>query len=190
MASVPLLWLGSLFGTALRPWGAALSTIINAIFGFVYIYTRRYDQAIKQFVKTLDLDPNSAPAHGGLGWAYRCKLLHQPAIAASRKAVEFWPGTSPLSWLGEAYAAAGSRDEALKILDQLFELSKQRYVTPYGVARIHATLGNKEEALHWLDAAYRQRAEWMVLPKVDPCFDDQRPDQRFQDLLRRMNFPA
>ena len=48
----------------------------------------------------------------------------------------------------------GAETEALKVLDQLFELSKQRYVTPYGVARIHATLGNKEEALHWLDAAY------------------------------------
>jgi len=163
--------------------------LTNAFLGYIYLHARRYDQAIEQFVRTLKLDLNSAFAHGGLGWAHRCKSLHEPAIAALRRAVEPWHGPSPLSWLGEAYAAAGCRDEALKVLDQLFELSKQRYVTPYGVARIHATLGNKEEALHWLDAAYRQRAEWMVLLKVDPCLDDLRPDPRFQDLMRRMNFP-
>ena len=125
----------------------------------------------------------------GLGGHIVASRCNEPAIAALRRAVEPWHGPSPLSWLGEAYAAAGCRDEALKVLEQLFELSKQRYVTPYGVARIHATLGNKEEALHWLDAAYRQRAEWMVLLKVDPCLDDLRPDPRFQDLMRRMNFP-
>ena len=162
----------------------------NAFLGYIYLYGRRYDQAIEQFVKTIELDPDSAFAHGGLGWAYRCKSLHEPAVAAARKAVELWHGPSPVSWLGEAYAAAGRRDEAHKILEQLHELSKQRYVTPYGVARIYATLGKKEEALHWLEAAYHERAEWMVLLKVDPCLDDLRSDPRFQDLLRRMNFPS
>ena len=164
--------------------------LTNAFLGYIYLYARRYDQAIEQFVKTIELDPNSAFAHGGLGWAYRCKSMHEPAIAAWEKAVELWHGPSPLSWFGEAYAAAGRRDEAHKILEQLFELAKQRYVTPYGVARIYAALGMKEEALHWLETAYRQRAEWMVLLKVDPCLDDLRPDPRFEDLMRRMNFPA
>ncbi len=164
--------------------------LTNAFLGYIYLYARRYDQAIEQFMKTLELDPDSAFAHGGLGWAYRCKSLHEPAVAAARKAVELWHGPSPVSWLGEAYAAAGRRGEAHKILEQLHELSKQRYVTPYGVARIYAALGQKEDALHWLETAYRQRAEWMVLLKVDPCLDDLRPYPRFVDLMRRMNFPA
>ncbi len=167
-----------------------LSSLANALLGYIYLYARRYDQAIEQFVKTLELDPDSAFAQCGLGWAYRCKSLHEPAIAALRKSIELWHGPSPLSWFGEAYAAAGHRDEAHKILEQLFELAKQRYVTPYGVARIYAALDEREEALHWLETAYRQRAEWMVLLKVDPCLDDLRPDPRFQDVLRRMNFPA
>jgi TolB-like protein/Tfp pilus assembly protein PilF len=165
------------------------SSLANALLGYIYLYARRYVQAIEQFVKTTELDPNSAFAHGGLGWAYRCKSMHEPAIAAGQKAVELWHGPSPLAWFGEAYAAAGRRDEAHKILEQLFELAKQRYVTPYGVARIYAALGMKEEALHWLETAYRQRAEWMVLLKVDPCLDDLRPDPRFKELLVRMNFP-
>jgi predicted nucleic acid-binding protein len=92
--------------------------------------------------------------------------------------------------LGEVYAAAGYEDEALKILEQLQELSKQRYVTPYVVARIYNTLGRKDEVFHWLETAYRERAEWMALLKVDPCWDDLRSEPRFEDLMRRMNFPA
>ena len=167
-----------------------LLSLTNAFLGYIYLYARRYDQAIGQFLKTIELDANSAVGHGGLGWAYRCKSLHEPAIASLRRSVELWQGPSPLSWLGEAYAAAGRRDEAHKVLEQLHELSKHRYVTPYGVARIYAALGENEESLRWLETAYRQRAEWMVLLKVDPGLDDLRPDPRFQDLMRRMNFPA
>jgi tetratricopeptide (TPR) repeat protein len=95
-----------------------------------------------------------------------------------------------LAWLGEAYAAAGCRDEARKILDQLNHLSKERYVTPYGIARVYATLGQNREALRSLEIAYRDHADWTVLLKVDPCFDVLRPDPRFKDLMRRMNFPG
>jgi tetratricopeptide (TPR) repeat protein len=125
-----------------------------------------------------------------LGFAYRCKSLYDAAIVEFRKGIELWPGSTLVAWLGEAYAAAGARDDAQKTLERLFELAKERYVTPYGVARIYNTLGKKEEALHWLETAYQQQAEWMVLLKVDPCFDDLRPDPRFIDLMRRMNFPV
>lgn len=58
------------------------------------------------------------------------------------------------------------------------------------MGRIYATLGQMDEALSWLGTACQQRAEWMVLLKVDPCLDDLRPDPRFQNLMRRMDFPA
>jgi TolB-like protein/Tfp pilus assembly protein PilF len=167
-----------------------LLSVPNAFLGFVYFYARRYDQAIDQCQKTLELDSNSGPAQAFLGWAYSRKSLHEAAIPVLRKACDLWPGSTPIGMLGEAYAAAGRRDEALKVLEQLDQLSKQRYVTPYVVSRIYATLGQKDEAFHWLETAYRQQAEWMVLLKVNPCFDDLRPDARFQDLLRRMNFPS
>jgi TolB-like protein/Flp pilus assembly protein TadD len=165
-----------------------LSSLFNAVLGFVYLYAHRYDRAIEQFLKTLELDPASGPAQGGLGWAYCCNADYEPAIAAYRKAIPLWPGSTCIAGLGEAYAAAGYREEAHKTLDHLSQLSRERYVTPWGVARIYAALGEPEEALRWLETGYQQRAEWMVLLKVDPCFDVLRSDPRFQDLMRRMNF--
>jgi TolB-like protein/Tfp pilus assembly protein PilF len=165
------------------------SSIFNAFLAIIYLYARRYDQAIEQCQKALELDPNLASAWGFLGWAQSCKLRHEDAIASLRKTCQIWPGASPIAWLGEAYAAAGYRDEAHKVLRQLEELSKQLYVTPYGRARIYAALGETDETFKWLETAYQQRANWMVLLKIDPCFDNLRSDPHFQDLMRRMNFP-
>jgi hypothetical protein len=77
---------------------------------------------------------------------------------------------------------------ARNILVQLQQLSKQRYVTPCLVAQIYAALGETDAALRWLEIAYRERAAWMIILKVDPRFDGLRSEPRFEDLVRRMNF--
>jgi TolB-like protein/Tfp pilus assembly protein PilF len=167
-----------------------LSSITNSMVGWVYFHGRRYDQAIEQLQKTLELDPRSGISWAFLGWVQSCKSLHKSAITSLRKSCEIYPGSGPIAWLGQVYATAGYRREALKILEQLQELSKQQYVSPYGMGRIYAALGQTEDTFHWLETAYEQRANWMVYLKVDPVFDDLRSDQRFQDLMRRMNFAS
>ena len=166
-----------------------LAVSLNLL-GYNALYSRRWDQAIDQFIKILEVEPEDGPALCGLGWGYSSKGQHELAIAVLQRGVNFWPGTSPLTLLGEAYALAGQRDDAQKVLEQLFAQSKEWYVTPYGVARIYNALGEKDEALHWLETSYRQQAEWLLLLKVDSRFDDLRSHPRFQDLMRRMNFPA
>jgi TolB-like protein len=166
------------------------SSAIHFAAGFGSWLARRYDLSIEQQKRAIELDAGVAQAHCGLGYAYLCKSMHDPAIAAFQRAVDLSQRASfYLACLGEAYAAAGYRDEAQKILDQLSELSKQQYVTPYLVCRIYAALGKEDEAFHWLETAYRERAAWIACLKTDPRLDGLRPDPRFQDLLRRMNFP-
>jgi len=159
------------------------------LLGYNALYSRRWDQAITEFTNILEVDPKDGPALCGLGWGYSSKGLHEVAIAAFRKGVNFWPGTSPITLLAEAYALAGHSDDAHKVLEQLFALSKEQYLTPYGVARIYNALGQKDEALHWLETSYRQQSEWLLLLKVDARFDNLRSEPRFEDLMRRINFP-
>ena len=163
--------------------------ITSAVLGLLYIYGRRYDQAIAQSQKTLELVPNSGVARVCLAWAQSCQSLHESGIVSWREACEHWPGAGPTAFLAQAYAAAGYRDEAQKILEQLQELSKKQYVTPYGIARIYAALGRADDAFEWLETGYQQRANWMILLKVDPGFDSMRSHPRFQNLMLRMNFP-
>ena len=92
-----------------------------------------------------------------------------------------------LSWLGHAYAMAGRRADAQKVVERLNELSKQKYVPAWGSAAIYAGLGEKDKAFERLEKAYDERSLAPAGIKVNPVFDPLRSDPRFQDLLRRMN---
>ncbi len=67
--------------------------------------------------------------------------------------------------------------------------SKLTYVLPMHIAALYAHAGRKDRALDWLEKAYQERDPLMVYLNVEPTWDSLRSDPRFQDLLRRMNFP-
>src|SRR3989442_4954234 len=105
------------------------------------------------------MDPHRATTHGVLGLEYQNKAMHAPAIAATRKAVELSSGATFLTaMLGVVQAAAGDRDEAEEGFAQVQEISKQKYVTPYAMARLCAGLGQSDEDPRWLGTGYPERA--------------------------------
>ena len=162
-------------------------SLVHFGMAFVYWCGGRYDQAIEECHEALELDPNSPQAHVWLGLCYVARLMWEPAIAALHKAVEISRRTPvAVACLGEAYAAAGFTDEARNLL---LELTGKAHVTAYFVSRIHAALGESNKAIDWLEIAYKQHGEWMVLLKIDPRFNSLQDGPRFQDLMRRMNFP-
>jgi tetratricopeptide (TPR) repeat protein len=85
---------------------------------------------------------------------------------------------------------AGKRQDAQAMLDKVQTYSEHDYVAPYFLAIIYAGLGQKDQALDCLEAAYRTHDGWLGFLKVDPALDPLRSDPRFQDLLRRMKFPS
>ena len=89
--------------------------------------------------------------------------------------------------LGHAYAVSGKRAEAHKVLAELKDLSKRRYVAPFDIALVYVGLGDKAQALEWLQRAYEDHSFRLTWIKVDPRLDSLRGEPRFQDLLRRMN---
>ena len=88
--------------------------------------------------------------------------------------------------LGYVYGLAGRKDDALKILNEVMEQTKQRYVSPYAIAIVHIGLGNKDQAFRWLEKACEEHSTTMVWLRVDAMLDSLRFDPRYTELLKKM----
>ncbi|PYJ75077.1 MAG: hypothetical protein DME77_10155 [Verrucomicrobia bacterium] len=163
-----------------------LSLIINTDLGQDFFYARRYDEAIVQLHKTIEMDPRFYFAHWALGTALQLKGQLSDAVAEYSKAVELNDDPSVLALLGQAYARAGQRDEAQKILVRLSEQAKSRYVQAYSFALMYLALGDKERAIDEMERAYRERDANVAQIKVDPMLDDLRGNQRFEALANHI----
>ena len=166
------------------------SLSISAQRGFLLENARRYDEAIEQLRNVIAMDPNHYQAHWFLGHTYALNKQFEQAIAASQKAVDVSqraPGA--LGMLGMVYALAGQKNEANKILNELLEMNKRRYVTPAALANLYIGLDNKDQAFFWLEKAFQERSNYLAYLKVFPILDPLRSDPRFADLVRRVGLP-
>ena len=149
------------------------------------------EQSAEQCEKGLDLHPDFWPLHTLLGEIYLRQGKHDLALESLERGVEISRHhPHALAVLGSTYALSGRRPESLKVLAELKELSQRRYLSPANIARVYASLGENEQALTWLEKAYTERSSWMTRIHLwGPELGNLRADARFQDLLRRMNFP-
>jgi TolB-like protein len=168
-----------------------LSLIISKELGTALLFAGRYDEAIMQQRKVLEMDENFAAAHFDLGWCHLMKGMYDESIVEFQKARAIRKDSVfELSGLASAFAKAGNRQEARKILQQLTERKQREYVDPYFLALIYAALGEKEDAFANLEEAYKERSDNLPLLKVSPAYDDEfQSDPRFQDLLLRLGLP-
>ena len=160
----------------------------NQDLGTAYYALRQYDQAIGQYHKTLQMDPNFGVCHAFLGMAYAAKGMHTQAIAEGEKAIAL-AGERPilLGMLGHSLASAGRRDDASKVLEKLILRSRQTYVAPLSMALIYAGLGQKDRALELLEEGCAEHDPWLVqFLRNYHQFDELRPDSRFAGLMRRI----
>jgi TolB-like protein/DNA-binding winged helix-turn-helix (wHTH) protein/Tfp pilus assembly protein PilF len=163
------------------------SLAISAQRGFLLENARRYGEAIEQLRAVIAMDPNHYQAYWTLGHTYAANKQLDEAIVAAEKAVglsERAPGA--LGMLGLAYGLAGRKAEATKILNELLELSKTRYVTPAAFVNVYIGLGDKDQVFVWLEKAYAERSNYIAYLKVFPMLDSIRSDRRFGNLVGRV----
>ncbi len=157
--------------------------------GTIDFIARRPDLAIARYQEALKLDPGFAVGHYGLGRAYQQTGDHARAVAEIEEAARLAPGLpTAQAALAHAYALAGRRSEARRMVARLERLSKERYVTPVGIALVHLALGDRRRALVWLEQGCEARDHYLVDLKTDPAYDGLRGDSRFQAMLRRVGF--
>jgi tetratricopeptide (TPR) repeat protein len=164
-----------------------VSLITNTEAGWIQYLRRQYDEAIDQYLVTLELDPNFYLGYWGLGLAYEAKFMFDEAISAFEKSRALSRGMRRVvGALGHCLALRGEKAESHQLLDELKKLSRRRYSSPCEAAVIYAGLGDNQRAMKWLEAAHADSDPWLVHLKVDPRFDGLRSEPRFIGLLEEV----
>jgi TolB-like protein/DNA-binding winged helix-turn-helix (wHTH) protein/Tfp pilus assembly protein PilF len=168
-----------------------LSLQVNADVGFQLYYAGRYDEALESLRKTLEMGPKFPIAHLWLGRALQQKGMYNEALEhyrATDATLPDWPVT--LASIGYVQGLTGQKTEAIAMLRRMNALSSRKYVTPYAVALIYASIHDNDAAIEWLENAYNDRANWLVWLGRDPRWEPAlRNDPRFQDLIHRVGLP-
>jgi TolB-like protein/Tfp pilus assembly protein PilF len=151
-----------------------------------YNRMRQYDQAIAEAQEALELDPKFVLAYGQMGLAYTQKGMHKKALEVLHKG-KGHPSVRGL--IGYAYARAEQSAEARQVLEELKGLAERRFGCAFGIARIHAALGEKDEAFKWLQTARDERDPRVIWLKVDPTLENLHSDPRFAQILKDMGLP-
>jgi TolB-like protein/Tfp pilus assembly protein PilF len=154
----------------------------NSWLAALFFLARRYDEAIEQANKVLALEPDYPDAHLWLGYSYAKKGMYEEAAKAMIVLEVGWFD----AWI---LALAGRSAEARREAEQIPGALSGTSSNPYFHAVALGELSEKERALNLLEQAYQMRDPLMSVLKIDPRIDALREEPRFQELLRRMNFP-
>lgn len=163
-----------------------LSPIVLYRTGRVYFHGRQYDQAEEYFARIVELNPADPLGIYGLGLVNAARgRFDEAARYLDRQDLQ--RGFDAAA----AHAGAGRTAVARRMLADRLKRGQtdNGYVRAGWVAETYAALGDRDEAFRWLDRAYAERDAWLALLKIWPAYDSLRTDPRFDDLLRRMNFP-
>lgn len=158
-------------------------------FGLILHRARRYAESIAQCRKALALDPHCVNALWFMALSLEQIGNLAEAIENLEQVVNLTRASHFKALLGRAYAIAGQKGKAVAILEELRDLARQRYVSPFDIAVVHAGLGDRDAAFECLEDAYQQRV-FRIIELTLPMFDDLRSDRRWVDLVQRVGlFP-
>jgi tetratricopeptide (TPR) repeat protein len=164
-----------------------LSLMINNDLAFALWAARRFDDAIDQYRRTLELDANFAESRRELGLLYAHRGEIDASVDELNKAVVLARDPESFAYLGYGLAVASRRDEAERILTELDLLSKVRYVSPVTYAVVHTGLEAFDAAFMALDRACEDRSPSVIFVSAWPLFDRLRSDRRYDTLMRRLS---
>jgi serine/threonine-protein kinase len=166
-----------------------LSLVVDMGLGGLYIYARRFDEAIAHFEKTRELHPEAFQPDSNLAYIYEIKGMNDEAVASFLNSRTLAGDTAErIAALKAAYAASGWKGYLQRRVDEMKGHAKQkRYISPFSVALLYAQMGDKDQALAWLEKTYEERNYRLLFLKIDARLDSLRSEPRFLDLVKRVD---
>ncbi len=154
---------------------------------WILFQSRRYDEAMQELRSVLAVRPDDSAALWFLGFVLIANNQPNEAIPVLEKTFSVSGHSSAvIGVLIRAYAHAGRRADALRLLAELKKRKQAGYVPAAAFVNAYLGLGDKEEAFAWLEQGYKEHSNILQWLKVHPYFDPLRDDPRFKDLVHRV----
>ena len=166
-----------------------LSPAFNLVAGGLLQDAHRYDEAAEKLQKSIELDPNYQGAHLALGQNYEFRGMCKEFVAETARSLQLDGKTEQAEAIQRGFTEGGCRGATERDLGALKKLAQKEYVDPDQLALDYLRLGDKDHAIEWLERGFKEKSQGASYLKMDPTWDPLRSDPRFQDIIRRMNFP-
>jgi eukaryotic-like serine/threonine-protein kinase len=166
-----------------------LSLLINTSVARQLYFSRQYAGAIEQLQKTLQMDQTFVPAQHAIEAAYAQNGMYKDAVAERQKVLTLSGNPDLAAAIGADYSQSGYSGVMQSWLEGLKEVSKRQYISAYNIGEIYARMGEKTQALLWLEQALNQRDSKLTSIKVEPAFDQMRSDPQFQHIAQSVGMP-
>jgi TolB-like protein/DNA-binding winged helix-turn-helix (wHTH) protein/Tfp pilus assembly protein PilF len=165
------------------------SRMINTNVGTMLYWDRQYDEAIEEYDKVLNLEDDFWYAYWMRGMAYDEKKQYRKSAADHRRAIQHYPGNSPLlvASLARSLALSGDQKSARRQLNEVNQPSKYSSLPHYHIGIAHAALGEKDVAFRYLLESCSAHEMWASFIQIDPKMNTLRNDRRYTELRRRLS---
>jgi eukaryotic-like serine/threonine-protein kinase len=170
-----------------------LSLTDVSVGAWILEYAGHHQEAVARGKAVVQMDPNIAFTQFNLGLVYMDVGELDKAAEQFRTAIQMYPAFGKFkAHLAFVLARSGDKQQARKLLDELLQ---SRNIVSFDVGLVMAGLGEQEQAIDWVEKAYRERSNEMIFLRVlatssryERPFYFLRSNPRFKDLLRKMNF--
>ena len=163
------------------------SSVMGMGVGIDLLYLERFHDAIAQFERAAEKDPSFAAFHFWKAWAHEALGELDQAVNEARKAKEMLGSqNNPKLNLASISARAGRRDEAVKLLQEVLSDPSRGHISPTFVAMVKFELGEREEAVSWLERAYREHDGILLYFRRFPWLAKFRSDPHWLEIERKM----
>ena len=166
-----------------------MNALFRVLYGIVLVHLRRYDDALAQFREAEKLGANNFVMHDGFQNIYHGKGLFEDSFGQQKLWYSALGDEEVVSALERGHAAGGYRGGLREAADTLVVRAKTQFVGCDTIFVLYSMAGETDEAIKWLERGLRSYTPMMFYTSRFPLFDEIRDDQRFQDILDRMNFP-
>jgi len=160
-----------------------LSLILNLVTGWVHFFRREYDAACLELARPLDLEPRFFQSHQWLGWCLHL-MGRDPEAAQHFEAAadKIENRQRELTCRALAHAFSGREGKARATLAQIEHLGQTRFVSASALSLGYLAIGDRDQALAWLERARDQHSPWIGFLNQDPRMDPLRGDPRFEEI--------